>query len=139
AAPLAEQRLEFSPALLRLLEAAVLDLAGVPARRLVVAPAARPLAQLPAPLLDLDDPRHRPVEERAVVRDDDEAAAQAGHEPLQQLEPGEVEVVRRLVEAEDLVAGEQERRETRAGRLAAGKRAERLVESAAEVDLRARG
>ena len=43
-------------------------------RRLVLAEAARPLAHAPRAGLDLDDPRHRPVEELPVVRDDDEPA-----------------------------------------------------------------
>jgi hypothetical protein len=71
------------------------------------------------------------------VRDDDEAAAELGDEALQPLQPGEVEVVRRLVEAEDLEARQEERGKPRACRLAARERAERLLEPAAHPDLRA--
>ena len=60
-----------------------------------------------------------PVEEGAVVRDEDDARREAVEEPLEPREAGEVEVVRRLVEQEDVEAREQDRRQRGAGRLAA--------------------
>src|SRR6185436_5565867 len=59
----------------------------------------------------LDDLIHRSVEERAVVRNDDEARVESQEEPLEQLEAGEVEIVRRLVEQVDIEAREQDRRQ----------------------------
>ena len=56
-------------------------------------------------------------------------------ERLQPVEPVEVEVVGRLVEQEDVVAAEQQRRQARAGRLAAGQRGHRLVEVDAEAQV----
>jgi hypothetical protein len=53
------------------------------------------------------------------MRDEHDARGQPAEEPLQPLEAGEVEVVRRLVEQEDVEAREQDRRERRTGRLAA--------------------
>ena len=54
------------------LPALVLARAPPLALRLVLAPAARVLARAARPHVELDDPRHRPVEEGAVVRDDDD-------------------------------------------------------------------
>jgi hypothetical protein len=68
------------------------------------------------------------------VRDDHRARAQAVEEPLEPCEAVEVEVVRRLVEQEDVEAREHDPRERRAGRLAAGHPGDRLVE-AREADL----
>ena len=62
--------------------------------------------------------RH-PLEERAVVRHDHEPAAVTIEEPLEQLEPGEVEVVRRLVEQEHVGVGGEDRLELRPRGLAA--------------------
>ena len=87
---------------------------------LVVRPGAGVLVHAPCLGLELDHPRHGAVEERAVVRDEHDARAQAAQKALEALEPGEVEIVRRLVEAEDVEAGQQDRGERGAGRLAAG-------------------
>ena len=67
-------------------------------------------------------------EERAVVADEHDAGAEPGDPPLEPVEPGEVEVVRRLVEQEDVEAREQQRGQPRPGRLAARQRDGRLVE-----------
>ena len=72
------------------------------------------------------------------MRDDDEAGSKAVDEALQQVEPGEVEVVRRLVEQEDVEAREQDRRQPRPRALSAGDRPERPVEQRGEPDLGAR-
>ena len=52
------------------------------------------------------------------MRDDHEAAVVAGEKPLEQLEPGEVEVVRRLVEQQHVGVRGEDRLELRARRLA---------------------
>jgi hypothetical protein len=70
------------------------------------------------------------LEEGAVVADDHQRLGPLGHEPLEPVEGGEVEVVRRLVEEEDVVAGQEDRRQLRAGGLAAGEGGARLVEQA---------
>ena len=65
-------------------------------------------------LVELEYAVDRAVEERAVVRHDDDAAVELGEERLEQVETREVEVVRRLVEQEHVEAREQDRRERRA-------------------------
>ena len=62
-------------------------------------------------------------------------APQPGDEPLEPLQPVEVEVVGRLVEQEDVVAGEQQRRQPGPGGLAAGQRRHRRVERDAEPEV----
>ena len=69
--------------------------------------------------IELDDPCDGAGEELAVVADEHGARAHARDEPLEALEPVEVEVVRRLVEQEDVVAAQQQRGEARARGLAA--------------------
>ncbi len=69
------------------------------------------------------------------MRDDDERAPVAGEERLEPLQPGEIEVVRRLVEAEDVEAAEQDRGERDAGRFAAGEARERAFEWDVEAEL----
>jgi len=59
-------------------------------------------------------------QELAVVADDDESRSQGRAELLEPLQPGEVQVVGRLVEQEHVVARQQDRGQTGAGRLAAG-------------------
>ena len=129
-AALVEQRRELLAALLRLLEPLVLAGAGGIARGGVLRPASRELAHAPAAVLDLGDARHRPVEERPVVRDDDEGGFGRRDEPLEALEPVEVEVVRRLVEQEHVVAREQDRRQGEPRGLAARE----LLDGAVEPD-----
>ena len=71
------------------------------------------------------------------MRDEDDRAAKALHEALEPLQPVEVEIVRRLVEAEDVQAREQERRERHACRLAAGERRHLRVERHVDAEPRA--
>ena len=107
----------------------LVGLAGVPPRDLALLEVGRVAAAVDVDLLlgqvELDDPGDRPGEELAVVADEHGAGAQPGDEPLQPVQPVEVEVVGRLVEQEDVVAAEQQRGEARAGRLAAGQRGHR--------------
>src|SRR6185436_14701329 len=79
------------------------------ARPLVVAPAPGELGDAARLGLELDDPGHRPVEERAVVRDEHDGAREAVEEALEAVEPLEVEAVRRLVEQQHVVTREQDR------------------------------
>ena len=101
--------------------------------------------QPPAYSLDAAGPRSisairvdRPVEEDAVVRDDDEPAREPVDEALEPVEPVEVEVVRRLVEQEHVEARQQDRRQRGPRRLAAGERRRLLVERDGEPELGAR-
>ena len=136
---LLEQRLDVPAPLLCIGEALVLPQALERAPLRVLAPAARPLPDPVRPRVDLDDPRHDPVEERAVVRDDDEAALAPQQEALEPVEAVEVEVVRRLVEQQHVEAGEQDRREREPGRLPAGELRGRPVELDVEAELGADG
>src|SRR5581483_9163133 len=108
---------------------AVVALALAPALRLVLAPAAGILARARHALGQLEDPVGSAVEEDAVVGDDGSTAAESGQEALEALEPVEVEVVRRLVEEEDVEPRKQDRRERGASRLAAGERRQRQLET----------
>ena len=67
------------------------------------------------------------VEERAVVRGDEERAAAPAEVLLEPLEGGDVEVVRRLVEQQQVGVGDHEAGEGRAGLLPARQRRRRLV------------
>ena len=78
-------------------------LRGSPGRVLV--PGARPLRQSPGARIDLEHARHRLLEQGPIVADDDEAAVVAREEALQPLEAVQVEVVRRLVEEQEVEAG----------------------------------
>ncbi len=69
------------------------------------------------------------------MRDDHDRALEAGEERLETREPGEVEVVRRLVEQQHVVAAEQNRRERRPCSLAAREPVERSFELDAEAEL----
>jgi len=84
---------------------------------------------------ELDDPVRRSVEQRAIVRDEHDAALDPQQEALEQLEPGEVEIVRRLVQQEDVEPREQDRGERGSAPLAAGELARRPVERGIEPDL----
>ena len=119
---------------LGVLEAPVLRRPGPVAGRLVLAPAARPFAQPPRSLLQLDDPRHRAVEEGAVVRDDNHAPAHLLDEPLEPFQAVEVEIVRRLVEAEHVEPRQQQSREASPRSLTAGERLEGLLQPPIEAE-----
>ena len=120
---------------LRLLELGQRRRALDVARRLVVAPTAGPLPHAPRVRLDGRDAIDRSVEELSIVRYDDERAAVAGEKPLESLEAREVEVVRRLVEEQDVEAREQDRRECHTGCLAAREADELSVEIDAETEV----
>src|SRR5439155_25311284 len=75
------------------------------------------------------------IEERTVVRDEDDRAAVALHETFEPFEPVEVEVVRRLVETQDVEAREEQRSEGDARRLAAGERRQLLIQRHAQAEL----
>jgi hypothetical protein len=80
-------------------------------------------------LVELEHRRDRPVEEGPVVGDDDHAARHlVDEEPLEPVEAGEVEVVRRLVEQQHVEPGQQHGGERGPGRLAPGERDGVLVE-----------
>src|SRR5262249_19172060 len=81
------------------------------ARLLVVAPAAGELARAARVAVELEDPRHGAVEKGAVMRDDHKRPRQLVDEAVGPREPSEVEVVRRLVEQEDIEPGEEDDRE----------------------------
>ena len=70
--------------------------------------------------VELDDPGDGPGEELPVVADDDDPGPLSPDEGLQPVEAVEVEVVGRLVEEEDVVAGEQQRGQADPRGLAAG-------------------
>jgi hypothetical protein len=97
---------------------------------LVLGPAAGKLADPPRRGLELElhDPLDRLLEKRPVVRDEDERARRRGHEALQQLEAVEIEVIRRLVEEQHVEAGEQDRSQLGARRLASRESPEPPVE-----------
>ena len=78
--------------------------------------------------VDLDDRRHGAREELAVMADDHHAGGQTVDELLEPVEPVDVEVVGRLVQQIEVVAREQQRRESDAGGLTAGQRRRREVE-----------
>src|SRR6266511_3551822 len=104
-------------------------------RRFVLAPAAGVHVHALRARLELDDPVRRPIEQGSIVRDQHDAALDAQQKALEQLEPGEVEIVRRLVEEEDVEACEQDRGERRSTLLATGELAGRPVEGRVESDL----
>ena len=85
--------------------------------------------------VELDDPGHAAGEELAVVGDQHDAAAQAADERLEPLEPGEVEVVGRLVEQHDVEAAQQQRGQRDAGGLAARQRGHQRVRADVEAEV----
>ena len=88
--------------------------------------------------LDLDDARHDAIEEGTVVRDEHRAGVEAVEEPLEELEAREVEVVRRLVEQEDVEAGEEDDREGGSCSLAPGQGRQEVVGAPWEPEPRER-
>jgi len=69
------------------------------------------------------------------VADQHRAGPPRQHEVLQHRQPDQVEVVGRLVQQQHVVPGQQQRREPRSGRLAAGQRRHRPVELDGEAEL----
>ena len=104
----------------------------------IVGPTARPLDDPVRAGVDLRDAPDRPVEERPVVRDQDDRPGEAVHECLELREPRRVEVVRRLVEEKEVGLHEEDSREGGPCRLAAREPVEQPVEVDAEPDPRAR-
>ena len=82
---------------------------------------------LAAPELELEDARRDALEEPAVVRDEQDRAGQGRELVLEPLQRAQVEVVRRLVEQQQVGLRRQHARERRARQLAARERAERPV------------
>ncbi|MDX6506064.1 MAG: hypothetical protein QOG06_708 [Gaiellaceae bacterium] len=105
--PLVEKRREalvlLGPACVRLRLAARCKVASVLVRGVV----SGELTHAPRLRVEGDDARHRAVEERAVVRNEDKRAAEAGDELFEPVESREVEIVRRLVQAEHVEPSEQ--------------------------------
>ena len=85
--------------------------------------------------VELDDPVDRAGQELPVVADDDRRRPQPGDEPLEALQPVEVQVVGRLVEQQHVVARQQQRRQPGPRGLPAGQRRHRGVERDAEPDV----
>ena len=79
-----------------------------------------------APVAQLPDAGHRRIEEGPVVRRDEERPAAPAEVLLEPLERVEVEVVRRLVEQEEVRIGDDEASQRGAGLLAARDRGRRL-------------
>ena len=96
------------------------------------------------PRVDLDDDVRQRPQEVAVVRDEHERAVVGLQELLQPLDGRQVEVVRRLVQQQEVGLRREDARELRAHTPATGERLERLGEvlgreaEAAERDLHAR-
>ena len=126
---------QLAPALLCLVEAGVGGAAVCVSPLHVVAPAAGVLAGAARAGLDLDDARHDPVEQRAVVRDDDQRCVDVLEKPLEPFETVEVEIVRRLVQKQDVVPRQQDRCERGPCRLAAGQPRRVSIERTLETQL----
>ncbi len=81
-----------------------------------------------APAVELEDGGRDRLEEPAVVGDEDHGGVDRGEHPLEPLERLDVEVVRRLVEEEQVGLRGERARQRGAGQLAARERRERPVE-----------
>jgi hypothetical protein len=79
-------------------------------------------------VVDLGDRGDRALEERPVVRHDHQRRVEAEDEPLEPVEPVEVEVVGRLVEQEDVEPGQQKGGELGAGGLSAREAGDLAIE-----------
>ncbi len=85
--------------------------------------------------VELDDAGRAAGQELPVVGDQHHAAAQAADERFEALEPGQVEVVGRLVEQHDVEAAQQECRQRRPRRLPPGQRGHGGVRANVETEL----
>jgi hypothetical protein len=83
----------------------------------VAGPASAVEATAPVVLVQLEHIGHDAIEERTVVRDDQQSAGAPLHHLLQAGQPVEVEVVGGLVEHRDVEARQQDRRQRHPGRL----------------------
>ena len=102
---------------LRRLRREEVALLALPVVRAVVAAERRQLA-----IPELPDPVHARVEEGAIVRGDEERPAAPAQVVLEPLEGAQVQVVRRLVEQEEVRRGNHESRQRGPRLLAAGQR-----------------
>jgi hypothetical protein len=99
------------------------------ARGLLLAPGVpRALEEAAAPGLDLEHRGADGLQEPAVVGDEDDRRVELLQGLLEPLERLDVEVVRRLVEQQEVRAGRERAGEAGAGELAAGERLEVAVE-----------
>ena len=80
-------------------------------------------------VVEVQDARDRLVEQREVVADDEQRAAERAQERHQPFLGVDVEVVRRLVEQQEVVAGEQDARELDPPAFTTRERADREVEA----------
>ncbi len=135
--PRGEERGELAPALAGIGVVRIRGVTRLVAPPGVVRPAARPIDDRVRAWVDLRDAPDRPVEERPIVRDEDDRPGEAVHERLELREPVRVEVVRRLVQEKEVRLHEEDGREGRPCRLAAGESVEHPVEVDAEPDPRA--
>src|SRR6185503_918234 len=104
----------------------------------IVGPTACPLDDPVRAGVDLRDTPDSPIEERPVVRDQDDGPGEAVDERLELREPPRVEVIRRLVEEKEVGLHQEDTREGGPCRLAARERVEEPVEADTEPDPRAR-
>ena len=81
------------------------------ARLQVSRPAATELGAGAVVLVELEHATHDAFEEGPVVAHDDDTARELVEKPLEPREAGEVEVVRRFVEEEDVESADQNRGE----------------------------
>src|SRR5439155_7303501 len=133
-APVGEQRREAALLAPEALVGGGLALARRSPHALVLAEPARVLPRLAGLGLELEHVGRHALQEVAVVRDDDDRRLRLPDEELEPLESTEVEVVRRLVEQEDVEAREQDRGERGARSLTAGEGVEGAVELGVEPE-----
>ena len=86
--------------------------------------------------VQFDDARDGPGQELPVVADDHQRCASTADEVLELIEPVEVEVVGRFVEKEDVVAGQQQRRQADPGHLSTRQGGHRCVQVDRQAQLR---
>ena len=67
-----------------------------------------------AAAIELDDPRRQPLEERAVVRDEDDGAAVVGEEGLEPGDGFDIEVIGRLVQQQQIRLADERARQQHA-------------------------
>ena len=133
--PRGQERRQLAPTVLCLAELGVGGAAGCVSLLHVVAPPAGVFTDATRAGLDLDDAGHDPVEERAVVRDHDQRCVDFLEKPLEPLETVEVEIVRRLVQQQDVVSRQEDRCERDACGLTTGQARRVSVEHELEAQL----
>jgi len=134
-APLGQEGGEPRPFLLVAAKGRFVTLVPDGSQPLVFRPAARVEAR-PAGLgFELEHAVHRPLQKRAVVRDAHDSAVEPADERLQAVEAIEIEIVRRLVQEQDIGPHEEGRREPNPSLLAAREPGERTSEIGAQPEL----